>query len=125
VPAWHEPPAHVPVSVSVTPPAGQLAVEHAVPSANFWQAPAPSHLPLVPHVDAICVAQTPFGSVVPAATGAHAPALPATLHAWHEPQLAAPQQTPSTQWAVPHWLFAVQASPCAIFATQLPPVPVQ
>jgi hypothetical protein len=96
-----------------------------VPFACFWQPPAPSHLPLVPHVEAACVAQTPFGSVVPAATGAHAPGLPVTLHAWHEPQLAVVQHTPSTQLPVPHWLFAVQATPCAIFVWQVPPVPVQ
>jgi hypothetical protein len=63
--------------------------------------------------------------VTPAATGAHVPALPATLHARHDPQVAVPQQTPSTQWPVPHWRSAVQAAPCAIFVAQLPPVPVQ
>jgi hypothetical protein len=99
----HEPPPQVPASVSVDAPAGQVAVEHDVPSACFWQAPAPSHLPVVPQVDAACVAHAPFGSAAPAATGAQEPALPATLHARQLPQLAAPQQTPSTQWAVPHW----------------------
>jgi hypothetical protein len=66
-----------------------------------------------------------FGSVAPAPTGAHVPALPETLQAWHEPQVALPQQTPSTQWLVAHWSSAAHAVPCAIFATQLPPAPVQ
>jgi hypothetical protein len=121
----HAPPPHAPASVRVVEPAGHEGAEHVVPSACFWHAPAPSHLPFVPHVEAACVAHTPFGSVTPAATGAHVPALPATLHARHDPQVAVPQQTPSTQWPVPHWLFAVQAVPCASLGRQLPAAPVQ
>jgi hypothetical protein len=125
VPAEHEPPVHVPMSVSTVPPAGQDAGEHVVPSGCRWQPPRPSQRPFVPHVAAACAAHTPFGSTTPAPTGAHAPALPATLQAMHDPQAALPQQTPSTQLPVPHWLFAVQAVPCASFTTQLPPTPVQ
>jgi hypothetical protein len=78
----------------------------------------------VPQLAAPWSAQSFFGSV-PAVTAAHVPRLLGTLQAWHAPQLALPQQRPSTQWPVPHWSSAAQALPCAIFAAQLPPTPVQ
>jgi len=40
----------VAAGVSVAPV--QLAPTHTVPEAYFWQAPLPSHLPLVPQVEA-------------------------------------------------------------------------
>ena len=47
----HMPPLlQVAAGVSVEPV--QLAPTHVVPDAYFWQAPLPSHLPLVPQVDA-------------------------------------------------------------------------
>jgi hypothetical protein len=51
-PALQWPPEHWPASVSVDVLA-QLAGEHVVPSAYFWQPPAPSHLPFVPQVRAV------------------------------------------------------------------------
>jgi hypothetical protein len=125
VPAAQLPPAHVPASVSDVAPAAQLAIEQAVPSAYFWQPPAPSHLPFVPQDAARLSAHMAFGSIVPAARGAHVPALPETLQAWHEPQAALPQQTPSTQWPVRHWLPAVHAPPAAPIGAHVPPGPVQ
>jgi hypothetical protein len=93
----HEPPLQVPASFSVAEPAGQAAVAHDVPSAYLWQPPAPSHLPFVPQLGAPLSVQTLFGSAAPAASGAHVPALPATLQAWQDPHAALPQHTPSTQ----------------------------
>ena len=49
--------------------------------------------------------------------------LPLTLHAWQAGQLELPQQTPSTQFPVLHWLAAVQATPFA-FSVQLLVVPL-
>ena len=54
--------------------------------------------------------------------GAQVP-LPFRLHAWQAGQLELPQQTPSTQLPVLHWLPAVQATPLA-FSVQLLVVPL-
>jgi hypothetical protein len=72
----HEPPWHVPAFVSVAPPAGQAACEQLVPSAYFWQPPAPSHLPFVPQLAAPSSAQKDAGAGVLAATGVHVPVPP-------------------------------------------------
>jgi hypothetical protein len=109
VPAAHEPPLHVPASVSDVAPAGQLAAEHDVPFAYFWQPPAPSHLPFVPQLAAPWSAQKLAGAVVPAATGVQAP-VPAA-HAWQAGQLPLPQHTPSTQLPLLHWLPAAHVAP--------------
>src|SRR4051794_22091278 len=116
------PPAHTPAVVRDVAAAGQLAVEQDVPSACFWQPPAPSHLPFVPHVDAACVVQNVAGAGVPAASGAQAP-VPETLQAWHAGQLEEPQQTPSTQLPLMHWAPIAQTRPLA-FSAQLRVAPV-
>ena len=118
------PPEHCPASVSVDVLA-QPAGEHVVPSAYFWQPPAPSHLPFVPQVGAVWSVQAPFGSTLPALKGAQSPALPVTLQALHDEQLAEPQHTVSTQLFVVHWLPLAQLCPFVFFWTQLPPAPVQ
>jgi hypothetical protein len=46
--------------------------------------------------------QAPFGSTLPAIRGEQSPALPLTLQALHDGQLAEPQQTASTQLFVMH-----------------------
>jgi hypothetical protein len=46
------------------------------------------------------------------------PTDPAILHAWHVPPHAVLQQTPSTQFPLPHWFAAVHATPFAFFAVQ-------
>jgi len=51
-PALHWPPEHWPASLSVEVLV-QLAGEHVVPSAYFWQPPAPSHFPFVPQLGAV------------------------------------------------------------------------
>jgi hypothetical protein len=116
----HEPLAHVPGLVSVDDMSGHEAGAQVVPFGYFWQPPAPSHLPFVPQLGAWLSTQAPFGSTVPAATAKHVPACVPTLQAWHDPQAPLPQHTLSTQWAVPHWLSAVQGMPAAILSAQLP-----
>lgn len=49
VPAEQLPPLHVPASLSVAV-FWQTACEQLVPSAYFWQPPAPSQRPFVPQV---------------------------------------------------------------------------
>ena len=44
-------------------------------------------------------------------TGLHMPAMPAALHDWQFPQLAAAQQTPSVQWPLSHSAPAEQSWP--------------
>src|SRR5688572_33391280 len=46
----------------------------------------------------------------------HVPGLPARLHAWHGPQLGLPQQTPSTQLPLMHWLAATHCTPFGLSA---------
>jgi hypothetical protein len=58
-------------------------------------------------------------------TLAQVPALPATLQAWQIGQLALPQQTPSTQFPLPHSWLEKQATPAALTGRQAPPLPVQ
>ena len=100
--AAHWPFEHWPASFNVVV-LEQLACEQAVPSAYFWQPPAPSHLPFVLQLAAPWSTHVPLGSTLPGIMGEQAPALPVTLQAWHEGQLAEPQQTPSTQLPLPHW----------------------
>jgi hypothetical protein len=103
----------------VTVPFAQLGVPQDVAAGAFWQAPAPSQVPVKPHGGA--TVQRPCGSVWPGGTTVHVPALPATLHDEHVPQLADPQQTPSTQeLPVRHSSVDAQASPRRFFAPHLP-----
>ena len=41
-------------------------------------------------------------------------------HDWHAPEHVAPQQIPSTQLPVTHWLLLEHAWPCAVSVVQLP-----
>ena len=109
---------HTPGLTSVDELRGQEAGAQVVPSTYFWQPPAPSHFPFVLHVVGPRSVQNDAGAGVPGATGAHAP-VPETLHAWQAGQLGLPQQTPSTQLPLMHWLPDAQARPLALSA-QLP-----
>ena len=110
--------AHTPGFTSVEELLGHEAGAQVVPSAYFWQPPAPLHLPFVLHDVGPRSVQNVEGAGVPAATGAHAP-VPVTLHAWQAGQLGLPQQTPSTQLPLMHWLPDAQARPLA-FSAQFP-----
>ena len=85
-------------------------------AAASWQPPAPLHAPVLPHGGA--AGHCPDGARVPAGMLVHTPALPVRLHAWHVPQLALPQQTPSTQLPLMHWLAAPHCVPFG-FSAQL------
>jgi hypothetical protein len=111
---------HVPAFVSVAPPPGHVAVEQGVRSGYFWQLPPPSHLPVVPHDEVPWSVQNEAGAGVPAATGEQLP-LPERLQAWQGRQLIEPQQTPSTQLPLMHWLPVVQVSPFFLRAQLMEP----
>jgi hypothetical protein len=122
VPVWQLPPLHRPVVVSAPAPAVQIGGAHTVLSAYFWQPPAPLHLSFVPQLEAPWSVQNDAGAAVPAPRGVQAPGLLATLQAWQAGHDAEPQQTPSTQLPLMHWLPAVQVTPLALSA-QLRVVP--
>jgi hypothetical protein len=64
----------------VNVPAAHVEAAHWVPDGHFRHAPAPSHLPSVPHVDALVAAQVgcPAADAVPAGIGEHVPSRPET-----------------------------------------------
>jgi hypothetical protein len=81
--------------------------------AKSWQLAAPSHLPVLPQVDAAAAGQ-PLLAVVPSVIGAQVPlAAPVRLllHAWQPPAHAPLQQKPSTQLLDAHSLLPPQAAP--------------
>ena len=78
----------------------QDATPHGTPVAAWVHAPAPLQVPVLPHVP--LAPQRPCGSVTVLATLVQVPGLPATLQARQVPQLAVLQQTPSTQFPLPH-----------------------
>jgi hypothetical protein len=101
----------------------QLAFAHDVPSAYFWQAPLPSHLPVVPHVDAACIAHAVTGSAVFTLMFAHEPlGMPvrAIEQAWHCGQDAIPQHTLLTQLPEVHWVPEVHPRPVPSFGVHVP-----
>jgi hypothetical protein len=63
-------------------------------------------------------ARPPWGE--PLATIVHAPTLPSTSQAWHWPEHAWSQQTPSTHAPLAHCVGAVQAVACASLSLQTP-----
>jgi hypothetical protein len=75
--------------------AGHDAAAHTVLAAYFWQPPAPSHLPVLPQVDAVSGGQKAAGAAVPAGASVQVP-VPERLHTWQDGQAAEPQHTPST-----------------------------
>jgi hypothetical protein len=86
----------------------QLAGAHW--AVELAQAPAPSQLLVFPHPVPVAPQR---GSFVPAPRAAQLPS-PFTLHAWQAGQLALPQQTPSVQLPLMHWLAAVQLEPLGL-----------
>ena len=57
----------------------------SVPTAQFWQPPLPSHLPLVEQVDCGITVHTPRGSMVPTAIGVQRPSVAGSAQLRHEP----------------------------------------
>ena len=97
-------------------PLHDAARPHDTLAAASWQPPAPLHAPVLPHGGA--AAHCPAGAAVAAGMSAHIPTLPVRLHARHVPQLGLPQQTPSTQLPLMHWLATVHCTPFG-FSAQL------
>ena len=97
-------------------PLHDAARPHDTLAAASWQPPAPLQAPVLPHGGA--AAHCPDGARVSAGMFAHTPALPDRLHTWHVPQLGLPQQTPSTQLPLMHWLATVHCTPFG-FSAQL------
>jgi hypothetical protein len=98
----------------------QVAGAHTVPAIQLRQAPAPLQLPSYPQLVGAVAVQRACGSVLPAATLEHAPRKPGTLQAWQVPQLAAPQQTPSTHQPLSHSVPDMQPAPSSFFRHTAP-----
>jgi hypothetical protein len=102
----------------------QEAAAHETLVAPWVQAPPPLQVPVLPQgADA---AHWPEGAVVPAVIAAQVPRLPVKLQALQVPHGPVPQQTPSVQKPLMHWLAVVQACPLGLSAQLLlVPVPWQ
>jgi hypothetical protein len=87
---------------------------HTVVTGYFWQPPAPSHRPLVPHDGAPMSLHMPRGSVLPMTMGVHFPRDAASEQLRHAPAQGMSQQTPSTQLPLWQSAFAPQAFPSLI-----------
>ena len=93
--------------------AGHEGGLHIWPAGHFWQAPAPSQLPLLPQVDASLTPHLPLGSTLFAAMGEHVPAVALSVQETHGPSQVALQQTFCAEHTRPeaHWLLAVHGPP--------------
>ena len=99
----------------------QVGAAHwAVEFAQAPAAPAPSQLLVLPHPLPVAPQRV---SVAPGAMPQQVPGWPPMLQAWQAGQLGLPQQVPSTQLPLMHWLPAVQVSPLA-FSAQFAVVPL-
>jgi hypothetical protein len=111
-------PSHVRWGVSVDPV--HVAAAHCILIAQKRQAPAPLHMPSVPHVVAAVVAHCVAGiGAVPFATLLHVPRLPVIAHDLHVPVHAWLQQYPCAQKPESHSFAIVHAAPVG-FRVQLP-----
>jgi hypothetical protein len=95
-------PSQVLAGVYVVP--RQDSLTQVVPEAHLRHAPEPSHWPSSPQLDAVSCGHSLSGSV-PATIARQRPepwlVLEAT-HAMQPPVQSDSQQTPSTQWSLPH-----------------------
>lgn len=99
----------------------QLSGAQTVPTGYFRQAPAPSHLPSVPHIAAVRSLQTPCGSAPPAAIDVQVPSEPGTAQLRQAPVQVVAQQTPSAQCPFTQSASALQVWPSTFFP-QVPTV---
>jgi hypothetical protein len=90
-----------PLQFSATSQPPATALRHTVAADQFEHAPAPSHLPSLPHVDCAVVVHVdlpaPLTGLLPGVTGAQLPAEPARLHELQPLPQRVLQQTPSVQ----------------------------
>ena len=94
-------------------PVGQLEPRQVVPCRYFWQAPLPSHLPLVPHEGAPVSLQIPAGSTAFTGTLVQVPSALVSAHDWQAPQQAVLQQIPCAQKPLPHSAAASTRRRCS------------
>ena len=110
-------PLHVFGPVYWLVPVLQLWLPHEVPAGQKAHAPAPSHIPVKPHVEAADAAQSLCGSLL-ALAAPQVPSEPLSLsaaaHAWHGPQAATLQHTPSVQWPDAHIASREHAPPTSL-----------
>ena len=76
-------------------------------AAACVQAPEPLQVPVLPQGAVVLVGHWPLGAAVPGPMGAQVP-MPLRLQALQVPHEALPQQTPSVQKPVMHWVPEVQ-----------------
>src|SRR5690242_4690117 len=82
---------------------------HIVVTGYFWQPPSPSHRPFVPQVDSdILVQADESRGGSPAERGTHVPSAAVDPQVLQPSVQAVLQQTPSTQWLLPHWASHAQ-----------------
>jgi hypothetical protein len=94
----------------------QVGPLHMTEALACWQAPAPLQAPVLPQV--VLTAHWPAGAAIPVGIGEQLPR-PLTLQAWQVPQAELPQQTPSVQKPLMHWLAVLQACPLGLSAQLL------
>jgi hypothetical protein len=106
-------PSQVFASACVDVFAGHEAATHCVPAGHLRHAPAPSHLPSLPQVEAAVTPHCPLGSATPAPMGEHVPSVALSTHDTHGPEQALSQHTPCAEQTRPeaHWVLAVQGPP--------------
>jgi hypothetical protein len=108
-------PLHIDAAYAV--PVEQLAAWQTVVASYSRQAPAPSHVPSVPQVDAACAEQSLRRSV-PASALMQVPRLLVDEQVWQVPLQAVWQQTPSTQNPLAQSPPTAQAVPSFSCGTQ-------
>jgi hypothetical protein len=121
VPGLEQVPLPEQKAVGVNVPAVQDGLPHWTEVEACWQVPPPLQTPVLPQV-VLPAGQPPWGSATPLATLTQIPDVP---HTWQVGQLATPQQTPSTQLPVAHWIGSLQAAPEAFLSRHIPFGPVQ
>jgi hypothetical protein len=103
----------------------QPGAAHCVDEDQSSQAP-PLHLPSSPQLDIEVLVHTPRGSGISFVAALHVPFMATCCfpppHAWQALVQAMLQQKPSTQNPLAQWAATVQAPPCEISGTQLPPL---
>jgi hypothetical protein len=106
-------------AAAVAVPLEQLALRQLVDPPGYAQAAVlvPSQLPPHDEPSVVHAVRPPCGAP---ATATQVPTLPETSQAWHWPPQALLQQTPSTQFPLPHWLAALHTVPFDFFATHTP-----
>ena len=100
-------------------PPEQLPGRHSVPEAYLAQPPRPLQAPLRPQLSRGCIAQTAWGSGLPAGAGVHSPMVPTWLQLTQGPVQERLQQTPSAQNSLAHSAAAPHTAPRGFLPQEL------